>query len=893
MNKIYILILFMLTNLNAISYLEMSEVGSTKSVSQSCVNSTCAITLNAGSQLYFQIKNTTNKNLVLTKFELIKTYNGQDVVESSTSDSTLLGRSFKHNDSVSLGYNLVYNTTANYWTGKYYLLDTDTGEKFTNSLKWNNAITNNSVVAVDITENKINVSNVEEFRAALTTAASDGKDTIIYLDDGNYTTTEDGLGQFQYFTSQNHTLTIKGSNRDNVILSGENTTRVLYLSGGKEFHLENITIEKGYVNGDGGGIFSNKDVYLKFSMVRDNNLLSTGGNWGGGIYDNYYIGNIYVWNSLIENNSCGAGKGGGFYTNNAEVRNSVIRYNEADEGGGFYSEYAQVYNSIIDSNAANGTIVFDKGGAFYVEYGLSVVNSLIINNKKGISTYNPDAYVVNSIFTENSEYDIGDSGGSFHISNSYLDGNLSATHFDDNLITSGNLGFVDADNHNYRLTPDSILVDAGTIGNNAVDIPLLDMDGYKRVAGASIDIGPYELSSTRPTLYTLSYNGNAEEFSKLTFNITYALDGNRTLDNIAYDYNNNGIWTTNNTYIFNTAGTYTVKVKVTDSAGEFSTKSQIITIAPLAFNNMTDEQKLKKAIDPAYYNDIIALIDTEKSSSHDSGVTMGENSVTTDPNSYGLHTQAEFDTAISDANTSAYEAGKQYVQNNLSEFNLTTQTAMNTALADMNSTATASGRDMVLSSPSGYGLVSTSDLNSSVAQALTNGITQGKQYVQNNLSEFNLTTQTAMNTALADMNSTATASGIASGKAYVQTNPSEFNLTTITAMNTAIADANTTAVSDTMAKCSANPSSCGIDLSTTENITTEYINNLDTGWTLTGTAKNITDLTVFESAKTVWIYSNGSWSAYSSNQTTQQAIKDANINILTSISANSGIWVLK
>ena len=848
MNKIYILILFMLTNLNAISYLEMSEVGSTKSVSQSCVNSTCAITLNAGSQLYFQIKNTTNKNLVLTKFELIKTYNGQDVVESSTSDSTLLGRSFKHNDSVSLGYNLVYNTTANYWTGKYYLLDTDTGEKFTNSLKWNNAITNNSVVAVDITENKINVSNVEEFRAALTTAASDGKDTIIYLDDGNYTTTEDGLGQFQYFTSQNHTLTIKGSNRDNVILSGENTTRVLYLSGGKEFHLENITIEKGYVNGDGGGIFSNKDVYLKFSMVRDNNLLSTGGNWGGGIYD--YIGNIYVWNSLIENNSCGAGKGGGFYTNNAEVRNSVIRYNEADEGGGFYSEYAQVYNSIIDSNAANGTIVFDKGGAFYVEYGLSVVNSLIINNKKGISTYNPDAYVVNSIFTENSEYDIGDSGGSFHISNSYLDGNLSATHFDDNLITSGNLGFVDADNHNYRLTPDSILVDAGTIGNNAVDIPLLDMDGYKRVAGASIDIGPYELSSTRPTLYTLSYNGNAEEFSKLTFNITYALDGNRTLDNIAYDYNNNGIWTTNNTYIFNTAGTYTVKVKVTDSAGEFSTKSQIITIAPLAFNNMTDEQKLKKAIDPAYYSDIIAIIDAEKSASHASGVTTGENNVVLNPNSHGLHTQSELDTAISDANTSAYEAGKQYVLHNLSEFDLFTLTEKLLAessaeatgkqyvqtnpsefslvtTADRDTavtTATASGRDMVLLSPSAYGLVATADVNSSVSEALVSGITQGKEYVKNNLSEFGLIPK------------------------------SDVKLTAST------------------------------------------ISGLSAGWTLVSTPFAITDLSVFDSAAVIWIYNNStsSWSAYSSDATMKQKITDnANVTLLTTIPAGSGIWVQK
>jgi len=50
---------------------------------------------------------------------------------------------------------------------------------------------------------------------------------------------------------------------------------------------------------------------------------------------------------------------------------------------------------------------------------------------------------------------------------------------------------------------------------------------------------------------------------------------------------------------------------------------------------MTDEQKLVKAIDPAYYSDIIAIIDAEKSASHTSGVTTGENNVVLDPNSHG------------------------------------------------------------------------------------------------------------------------------------------------------------------------------------------------------------------------------------------------------------------
>jgi len=334
---------------------------------------------------------------VLNGYEITKTYNGQEVTQISSTKSSLLGgASFTPNESVNLGYTLVNNEVANYWTGIYYLQDLDTGEKFTNSLKWNNSLTPYSVIATDTTENKIDVSNVTELRAALTTAASDGKDTIIYLADGNYTTTEDGLGQFQYSTSQNYSLTIKGSSRENVILSGENITRVLYLSGGKEFHLENITIEKGYIDGNGGGVWTNKDLYLDSSDIINNNTDSAATNdnkfinSGGGLYS---TGNLYINNSVIGYNSSG-GKGGGFDANflkNVEIKNSIIIGNESVYWGsssGFYADYVQVYNSIIDSN---------DGGAFYTFGSFSLVNSLIINNEGGIESYSKDSYIVTDV----------------------------------------------------------------------------------------------------------------------------------------------------------------------------------------------------------------------------------------------------------------------------------------------------------------------------------------------------------------------------------------------------------------------------------------------------------------------------------------------------------------
>jgi len=178
-----------------------------------------------------------------------------------------------------------------------------------------------------------------------------------------------------------------------------------------------------------------------------------------------------------------------------------------------------------------------------------------------------------------------------------------------NIFNDVNLGFVDVANGDYHLTANSDLIDAGTTAvATGVTLPTTDLDGNARVVGSSIDIGPYEFSSTKPTINSLSYTGEAKEMQQLTFNVDYTLSSGRSISNISYDYTNSGKWTSDNTHTFNTAGTYTVKVKVTDDAGEFSIYSLNITIAPLPFSEMTDDQKLKKAIDPQYYDQIMAII---------------------------------------------------------------------------------------------------------------------------------------------------------------------------------------------------------------------------------------------------------------------------------------------
>jgi len=359
MNKILLLLIAFTFTLSAIETLPMQQTGGTQSISSSCSNSLCTITLNTGTQLYFSIKNDTNQNLKITKFEISKTYNGSTVIESTTTDQSLLGgNSFSHNETVNLGYTTIYAQIANYWTATYYITNLDTGEKFSNSLRWDNDFSSSSVVAEDLTEFTRNVSNTAELRTALTQAANDGRDDIIVLANGTYKTTDDGLGQFKYSTSEKHTLTLRGSSSANVILDGDKSSRVLYIYGGTSLHLEKLTVQNGHLtsNQNGAGVYVDKttdyyqhtDVYLDSVTIKDNN--ATDWNSGGGLY--IKDGNIYVLKSVIENNY--AYNGGGFYSNryagsNAEIRRSIIRNNSVYDtlrgGAGFYSDYAQIYNS--------------------------------------------------------------------------------------------------------------------------------------------------------------------------------------------------------------------------------------------------------------------------------------------------------------------------------------------------------------------------------------------------------------------------------------------------------------------------------------------------------------------------------------------------------------------
>jgi hypothetical protein len=449
-------------------------------------------------------------------------------------------------------------------------------------------------------------------------------------------------------------------------------------------------------------------TYIENSTVSNNNGIGLYSNTGSGssgvtlkntdVYSNSETG-IYVGYSssanIYESNVFDNGKDGirlGYNSGIILVNSVIYRNNESGILGTLNNagDYI-IVNSLIFENIEWGMEIHRS------ERGeVRLVNSILANNGNGIYKVMDDPkvnnlHISNSVVVNEGINFQGINGGELFINanNSVLGGSSeSSVISSENGVTFSSSDFTDFTNSDFRLSETSALVDSGVIdtslniticnsqlsGSNYTPCQLEtvslsnlnDFDGNSRVVGGNIDIGPYEPSTTKPTINSVTFSGNAKEQSELTFTVEYTLSDGRSIQSVEYDYLDNGVYTSSDTYIYYTSGTYTFTVKVTDDSGEFSTSNIDVVIQELPFSEMTYEQKLIKAIAPEYYDLLIPEIDFEKSES--------------------------------------FSSGEQYVQNNLSEFSLVTEAAQATAVATATTSGITDGENNVINNPIAYGL---------------------------------------------------------------------------------------------------------------------------------------------------------------------------------------------
>ena len=229
---------------------------------------------------------------------------------------------------------------------------------------------------------------------------------------------------------------------DDLIIVGDSYYYDAIVDGGgidRVFHIVNsgtvvtftgFTIQNGSVLTnleDGGGIYNNGTLHLLDMKVNNNDAEIGGGiaNFGG-----LYLDSVEIFNNGSDNTS----QGGGIYSaGKLEIRESLIKDNDATDGGGLYTDE----NSTVIETTFEGNVADDYGGGIYSDYPLELFDSTF---KRNYADFGAGLYINNEGDIQRVTFDsnvsnVGDGGGVYssgnadvNLQNVTLTGNQGGNH---------------------------------------------------------------------------------------------------------------------------------------------------------------------------------------------------------------------------------------------------------------------------------------------------------------------------------------------------------------------------------------------------------------------------------------------------------------------------------
>jgi len=304
---------------------------------------------------------------------------------------------------------------------------------------------------------EFHVSKSWELVLALRSAAENGADDTIFLNAGKYS------GKFLYETNEMNSLTIKaeeGLRAEEVIINNDNTgsfkIRMEDENNIMSLFIKNITIcsieISIYINGK---FIVENCIFkaLKQSMIGsssdlffiNNTIMNANSRWDIGGVKNHKFKNNKVFNNCNTINIVGR---------SVEFEKNIIVNNENLSFFFLNTSFPIIKNNIIANNAK-----FSFG---YLLGRPIVQNNTIINNDNFNICQNADTCLNNLTYENTDEYN----------------------------------PFIDLENNDFHLKPDSPYIDAGT--NENIPYTATDIEGNPRIANGTVDLGAYEFTTNTP-----------------------------------------------------------------------------------------------------------------------------------------------------------------------------------------------------------------------------------------------------------------------------------------------------------------------------------------------------------------------------------------------------------
>jgi hypothetical protein len=269
----------------------------------------------------------------------------------------------------------------------------------------------------------------------------------------------------------------------------------------------------------GAGIYcTNSSPTIKNNVIKNNTGLQmreeqNPDTWrlgyGGGI--GCFNSNAIIYCNTIKNNIAYAGAGVMTYFGNPTINNNLIYNNSAYVGGGvILLASGHLINNTIVGNDASLTIQGSTGLAGNI-YAISdpdlvgggqylIANNIICDAKSGYGIL-----MAGSGGSTIASNNVWNNSPSNYVEENIQTGNLGQGRGTDKTGRYGNISddplFVDPNNNDYHLQPDSPCIGAGN--SNYISEPnQMDMDNEPRIHGESVDIGADEyIGYIKPIAY--------------------------------------------------------------------------------------------------------------------------------------------------------------------------------------------------------------------------------------------------------------------------------------------------------------------------------------------------------------------------------------------------------
>jgi hypothetical protein len=291
---------------------------------------------------------------------------------------------------------------------------------------------------------------------------------------GPYTeqiTLKSGVAVYGGFTGVETTRSARDFRANPTIIDGGGTRRCVYAdsSAGNSAVLDGFVLQNGFTTEHGGGIRLVSATPVIANCVIRNNKAN---NSGGGVYA-YGGAPQFINVTIVDNN---ARDTGGIYfqeCSNAALISSLLSRNVETVGNAAitvnYGDVLLMNNTVVDNPTCYGLVLANSIGRTF--------NNIFAWNKYGVwaNTYDP-WFVGNCVFGNA----LSDYHGTMYDMTG-IDGNIKADPL-----------FVSRAGFDYHLQAASPCRDAGTTA--FLPVGALDLDGFARIHGTSVDMGAYELA---------------------------------------------------------------------------------------------------------------------------------------------------------------------------------------------------------------------------------------------------------------------------------------------------------------------------------------------------------------------------------------------------------------